>query len=103
MEEINFANDFLDFSDMPADMGALLEQAGTDSAFTKGKIVHGKVAAKRQDGALIDIGYKAEGFIPASEFLKYDEVNVGDKIDVEGFLYWYNGAQPHVTAVYPTN
>ena len=82
MEEINFANDFLDFSDMPADMGALLEQAGTDSAFTKGKIVHGKVAAKRQDGALIDIGYKAEGFIPAAEFIKFDDVQVGDEIDV---------------------
>ena len=27
------------------------------------------------------------------------QLNVGDKIDVEGFLYWYNGAQPHVTAV----
>jgi small subunit ribosomal protein S1 len=82
MEETNFANDFLDFSDMPADMGALLEQAGTDSAFTKGKIVHGKVAAKRQDGALIDIGYKAEGFVPAAEFIKFDEVQVGDEIDV---------------------
>ena len=32
----------------------------------------------------------------------YDAVtklNIGDKIDVEGFLYWYNGAQPHVIAV----
>ena len=26
-------------------------------------------------------------------------LKVGDKIDVEGFLYWYNGAQPHVTSV----
>lgn len=26
-------------------------------------------------------------------------LNVGDTIDVEGFLYWYNGAQPHVTSV----
>lgn len=26
-------------------------------------------------------------------------LNVGDTVDVEGFLYWYNGAQPHVTAV----
>ena len=26
-------------------------------------------------------------------------LNIGDKIDVEGFLYWYNGAQPHVIAV----
>ncbi len=26
-------------------------------------------------------------------------LKVGDKIDVEGFLYWYNGANPHVTSV----
>ena len=26
-------------------------------------------------------------------------LNIGDKIDLEGFLYWYNGAQPHVIAV----
>lgn len=26
-------------------------------------------------------------------------LSVGDVIDVEGFLYWYNGAQPHVTSV----
>ena len=26
-------------------------------------------------------------------------LNVGDVIDLEGFLYWYEGPQPHVTAV----
>lgn len=26
-------------------------------------------------------------------------LNIGDTIDIEGFLYWYNGAQPHVTSV----
>ena len=26
-------------------------------------------------------------------------LKIGDKIDVEGFLYWYNGAQPHLTSV----
>lgn len=26
-------------------------------------------------------------------------LNVGDKIDMEGFLYWYNGVQPHITSV----
>jgi len=26
-------------------------------------------------------------------------LQVGDVIDLEGFLYWYNGAQPHITAV----
>ena len=26
-------------------------------------------------------------------------LKVGDKIDLEGFLYWYEGVQPHITAV----
>ena len=26
-------------------------------------------------------------------------LKIGDVIDIEGFLYWYNGAQPHVTSV----
>ena len=26
-------------------------------------------------------------------------LKVGDKIDLEGFMYWYNGAQPHVTNI----
>ena len=26
-------------------------------------------------------------------------LNVGDTVDLEGFLYWYNGMQPHITAV----
>ena len=27
------------------------------------------------------------------------ELAVGDTVDLEGFLYWYEGAQPHITAV----
>ena len=27
------------------------------------------------------------------------ELKVGDVIDLEGFLYWYNGANPHITKV----
>lgn len=26
-------------------------------------------------------------------------LNIGDVVDMEGFLYWYNGANPHITAV----
>ena len=26
-------------------------------------------------------------------------LNVGDVVDLEGFLYWYNGANPHITSV----
>ena len=28
-----------------------------------------------------------------------EALNVGDVIDLEGFLYWYNGANPHITKV----
>ena len=28
-----------------------------------------------------------------------EALKVGDKIDLEGFLYWYNGANPHITKV----
>ena len=27
------------------------------------------------------------------------DFHIGDVIDLEGFLYWYNGANPHITAV----
>ena len=81
-EENKFADSFLDFSNIPGSMEELLRSAESTNAFNKGKIVEGTIVAKRPDGALVDIGYKAEGFVPASEFLKFDETNVGDKIDV---------------------
>jgi hypothetical protein len=28
-------------------------------------------------------------------------LKIGDKIDLEGFLYWYNGVNPHITSVTP--
>lgn len=31
------------------------------------------------------------------------ELKIGDKIDMEGFLYWYDGVNPHITAVTPAN
>lgn len=32
-----------------------------------------------------------------------ENLNVGDVIDMEGFLYWYNGANPHITSVKAAN
>ena len=28
-------------------------------------------------------------------------LKIGDKIDMDGFLYWYEGVNPHITAVTP--
>ena len=37
---------------------------------------------------------------PDTEIYKaVKDFHIGDVIDLEGFLYWYNGANPHITAV----
>ncbi|MCI5779478.1 MAG: 30S ribosomal protein S1 [Lentisphaeria bacterium] len=82
MEENKFAESFLDFSGMPESMEELLKGKEGAGTITKGKIVEGTIVAKRPDGALVDIGYKAEGFVPSGEFMNFDDANVGDKIDV---------------------
>ena len=32
-----------------------------------------------------------------------ESLKVGDRIDMEGFVYWYNGPNPHITSVKPAN
>ena len=44
--------------------------------------------------ALICYADGEKAYILAPEGLK-----VGDKIDAEGFLYWYNGVNPHITKI----
>ena len=41
------------------------------------------------------VGYGAGSEV----YTAVEALNVGDVIDVEGFLYWYEGAQPHCTNV----
>ena len=65
-----------------------LEEAYDNSlkAFTDGEIVKGTVVDVNRDEVMIDIGFKSEGYIPASEFDKQENdlpaVQVGDQIDV---------------------
>ena len=53
-----------------------------------------------QDGNAYD--FCVESYLTAPETDVYKavgELKSGDIIDVEGFLYWYEGANPHITAV----
>jgi small subunit ribosomal protein S1 len=65
-----------------------LEEAYDNSikAFTDGEIVKGIVVDVTRDEVMIDIGFKSEGYIPASEFDTGQDdlptVQVGDEIDV---------------------
>ena len=64
-------------------MEALLQGSASEkSGFLPGKIVTGRIVEKKPQSVLVDIGYKAEGLIEASEFSKFDEINEGDLIDV---------------------
>ncbi len=49
-----------------------------------------------------DLTLTVESYLCGQDTEVYKTVEglqVGDTIDVEGFLYWYEGAQPHVTSV----
>jgi small subunit ribosomal protein S1 len=65
-----------------------LEEAYDNSikAFTDGEIVKGIVVDVTRDEVMIDIGFKSEGYIPASEFDPGQDdlptVQAGDEIDV---------------------
>lgn len=70
--------------------------AETFHSIQEGTILKGKVLALKQDGVIVDIGYKSEGFIPIGEFTVEElttltpgsniEVYVEDIRDSEGII-----------------
>jgi small subunit ribosomal protein S1 len=58
--------------------------AETFHTIKEGTILKGKVLALKQDGVIVDIGYKSEGFIPIEEFLEEEvaQLKPGCNIDV---------------------
>ena len=54
----------------------------SDKRFAAGEIVKGTIIEVRPKEVLVDIGYKSEGSVPASEFEDIKTVRVGDAIDV---------------------
>ncbi|HTB79690.1 MAG TPA: 30S ribosomal protein S1 [Opitutaceae bacterium] len=62
-------------------MQELLAQSSFDK-LKEGAIVPGTITEIRQNDVVVDIGGKAEGIIPASEFPDLGELQVGSQIDV---------------------
>ena len=53
-----------------------------------------------------DYSFCVEAYLTNAETEVYKtvgELNEGDIVDVEAFLYWYNGANPHITSVKAIN
>lgn len=64
---------------------ALFEESLKKEDLKEGDIVKGKIIAVGNENIIVDIGYKSEGAIPASEFIDAEgkvTIKVGDEVDV---------------------
>ncbi len=103
-ELINHQNEFVEFKGMTVEPAGK-DEAGNDLAFLYNWDGSG------QDGN--DLYFKAsingttytftvESYLcdnTTDVYAAVKALNVGDVIDMEGFLYWYEGVNPHITAV----
>ncbi|MCK7504985.1 MAG: S1 RNA-binding domain-containing protein [Desulfobacterales bacterium] len=62
----------------------------------KGVIIKGKVIAIKSEGVVVDIGYKSEGIIPASEFPEEDFAALKDGDEIEVFVERINDNEGNV-------
>ena len=101
-----FINQFFSLSDVTV-VGKKDESTGEELAFFYDWDNSG---AEKQDADLyFDCSVNGETYTFVVEYYLRNEASdvyqavknlkVGDVIDLEGFLYWYNGPQPHITAV----
>ena len=73
----------VDLSNLPESMEALLGSGDKGKGMATGTVVNGTVVEKRDNGVLVDIDYKAEGFVPKEEFgADWEGVTVGQVIRV---------------------
>lgn len=107
-ELINHQNEFVTFKGMTVE-AAGQDDDGNDVAFLynwdgsgqDGDDLYFNVSL---DGATYT--FTVESYLCDNTTDVYSAVkalNIGDKIDMEGFLYWYEGVNPHITSVTAAN
>jgi len=60
--------------------------ADTFHSIEEGTILKGKVVSVRQDGVIVDIGYKSEGFIPIDEFSEEEVAQLAQGSVLEAYV-----------------
>ncbi|MDH5201672.1 MAG: 30S ribosomal protein S1 [Nitrospirota bacterium] len=71
--------------------------AETFHKIEEGAILRGKVLALKQDGVIVDIGYKSEGFIPIEEFSQEEIISLGVGSTIEVYVEEIEGSEGIVT------
>ncbi|MHC4910787.1 MAG: S1 RNA-binding domain-containing protein, partial [Planctomycetota bacterium] len=67
-------------TDADFDMDSVLKDDLQD--LKVGNILTGKVVGKAGDDAVIDVGLKSEGLVNKSEFESFEDLELGDKVEV---------------------
>ena len=102
-ELINHQNEFVEFKGMTVE--PIKDADGNEAAFIynwdgsgeEGNDLYFNVSV---NGATYN--FTVESYLCGKDTDVYKAVQnfkIGDKVDLEGFLYWYEGVNPHITAV----
>ena len=97
---INYQNMFVSFKGMTVEA---MDDTGSaffyswDNSGSQGDDLYFKVSSNGQTYT-----FTVESYLTGSDTAVYKAVeglSVGDTVDMEGFLYWYEGVNPHITNV----
>ena len=105
---INHQNKFVAFKGMTVE-AAGQDDSGNDVAFLYSWDGSGQDGDDLYFNVSLDgnvYTFTVESYLCDSSTEVYAAVkalNIGDKIDMEGFLYWYEGVNPHITSVKKAN
>lgn len=95
----NHQNEFVSFN------GLTIEDAGDGTAFLynwdgsgeEGSDLYFNASVNGKTYTFVIESYLCDQTTDTYQAVK--ALNIGDTVDLEGFLYWYEGAQPHITKV----
>ena len=96
-------NEFVAFKGMT--IAAKQDASGNDAAFLYNWDGSGEKGSDLYFDVTLDgntYTFTVESYLCGEDTEVYKAVealNIGDVVDMEGFLYWYNGANPHITSV----
>ena len=102
-ELVNHQNKFVSFKGMTIE--ASKDADGNDVAFLYNWDGSGQDGDDLYFNASVDgttVNFTIEKYLTGSDTEVYQTVKnlkIGDKVDMEGFLDWYEGVNPHITAV----
>ncbi len=103
-ELIEHQNEFVSFKDMTVE-SAGKDDAGNDVAFLynydgsgeDGSDLYFKVSVNGETYTFLVESYLCDKTSDVYNAVK--NLKIGDVVDMEGFLYWYEGVNPHITSV----